>query len=271
VLANTLAGPWIDEFFSRSDVTIGETGNFISGSLGTILAVANSAGAVQTEYTYDPFGNTTATGAPNSNSLQYTARENDSVGLYDYRARYYNPDLQRFINEDPIAFLGGDLNLYAYVLNNPVRWRDPRGLYTEVIFWEPVNFWGSWFGHVSTNINGRNFSFGPRGWDTKYLNAAAYAIAQQQFRGGTGVVLNLTPEQEKQFAQCLINHKDPYTYTRNNCGTPIQSCLNSLGVGTGQNRILPSDFYSELLDTSIFGGLQSYSGPTLPLPLMVFP
>jgi RHS repeat-associated protein len=45
-----------------------------------------------------------------------------------YRARYYSPMLGRFISEDPIGFLGGDVNLYAYVRNNPTNLIDPSGL-----------------------------------------------------------------------------------------------------------------------------------------------
>jgi len=37
-----------------------------------------------------------------------------------YRARYYHPGFQRLIAEDPIGFEGGDVNLYAYVRNNPL-------------------------------------------------------------------------------------------------------------------------------------------------------
>jgi hypothetical protein len=44
-----------------------------------------------------------------------------------YRARWYAPQLGRFISEDPIGFNGGDVNLYAYVLNNPANFRDPTG------------------------------------------------------------------------------------------------------------------------------------------------
>src|SRR5213593_4691659 len=44
-----------------------------------------------------------------------------------YRARYYHPGLQRFISEDPIGFEGGDVNVYAYVHNSPVQYRDPSG------------------------------------------------------------------------------------------------------------------------------------------------
>ncbi|MBE7501414.1 MAG: RHS repeat-associated core domain-containing protein [Verrucomicrobiales bacterium] len=51
-----------------------------------------------------------------------------NTGLYDNRARYYDPDLGRFISEDPIGFAGGDPNLYGYVNNNPLNGTDPLGL-----------------------------------------------------------------------------------------------------------------------------------------------
>ena len=57
------------------------------------------------------------------NRYAYTGRELEpETGLYYYRARYYDPELGRFLNEDPIGFEGGDVNLYRYVFNNPVRW-----------------------------------------------------------------------------------------------------------------------------------------------------
>src|SRR5881296_3857882 len=77
---------------------------------------------------YEPFGKTTATGATSSSTFQYTGRENDGTGLYYYRARYYNPTLQRFISEDPIGFGGGSPNLYSYVSNSPTNGSDPSGL-----------------------------------------------------------------------------------------------------------------------------------------------
>jgi RHS repeat-associated protein len=50
-------------------------------------------------------------------------------GLLYMRARYYDPEIGRFISKDPIGFAGGDLNLYAYVQNNPVSRIDPLGLW----------------------------------------------------------------------------------------------------------------------------------------------
>jgi len=127
ILANILPGVGIDEFLTRTDVVAGITSNFLTDALGSPVAVTDNAGAVQTEYTYEPFGKTTPGGASNSSSYQYTGRENDGTGLYYYRARYYQSELKRFISEDPIEFAGGDVNLYAYVLNSPVNFTDPSG------------------------------------------------------------------------------------------------------------------------------------------------
>jgi RHS repeat-associated protein len=124
----------IDEYFSRTDVGAANTSHFLPDATGSALALADSAGIIQTEYTYDPFGNTTATGVANTNAYQYTARENDGTGLYYYRARYYYPSLQRFTGEDPILHARNanfpyleqsmlkrpqELNAYGYVANNP--------------------------------------------------------------------------------------------------------------------------------------------------------
>jgi RHS repeat-associated protein len=128
VLANILTGLGIDEFLTRTDVAAGTTSHLLPDALGSALALADFAGTVQTEYTYEPFGRTTVTGASNTNPFQYTGRENDGTGLYHYRTRYFHPQLQRFISEDPIEFEGGDINLYAYVLNAPLLYVDPFGL-----------------------------------------------------------------------------------------------------------------------------------------------
>jgi RHS repeat-associated protein len=123
--ANLLAGLGMDEFFSRTDSAGAR--HFLTVTSGSTLALTDSTGAIQTSYTYEPFGNTVSSGSPSTNSFQYTGRENDATGLYYYRARYYSPKLQRFISEDPIGFLGG-FNLYAYTAEDPISNRDPLGL-----------------------------------------------------------------------------------------------------------------------------------------------
>jgi RHS repeat-associated protein len=111
------------------------TREFLTDALGSTVALADSAGVPQTSYTYEPFGAATNNGAPSSNAFKYTGREDDGTGLYYYRARYYNPRLQRFVSEDPIGFAGGGINLYAHAFRNPGRYIDPTGLETVVIYY----------------------------------------------------------------------------------------------------------------------------------------
>ncbi len=136
ILANILPGLSNDEFLNRTDVVAGTTSNFLTDALGSPVAVTDNVGAMQTEYTYEAFGNTTSTGPSTSSSYQYTGRENDGTGLFYYRARYYHPALQRFVSEDPIEFTGGDVNLYGYVGNDPVNAADSVGLYSG--FYSPL-------------------------------------------------------------------------------------------------------------------------------------
>jgi RHS repeat-associated protein len=123
--ANLLSGG-LDEIFQRTDSAGARS--FLTDALGSTLALTDASAAVQTSYTFDPFGNTTSTGAASTNSFQYTGRELDGTGLYFYRARYYNPAIGRFISEDPIEFEAGSPNFYAYVGNDPIDGIDPFGL-----------------------------------------------------------------------------------------------------------------------------------------------
>ena len=116
----------IDEVFTRTDSAGAR--HFLDDALGSTLALTDSTGTIQTQYTYEPFGNTTGAGQASSSAYQYTGRENDGTGLYFVRARYYNPILGRFISEDPIGIEDGKAK-YVYALNDPLRYADPAGLW----------------------------------------------------------------------------------------------------------------------------------------------
>jgi len=126
VTANLLTGLNIDEYFSRTDVS-GQM-SFITDMLGSTLGLTDLSGTLNTQYSYDSFGNVSSSGAQSSNSYQYTGRDNDGNGLDYNRARYYKASLQRFISPDPMDFSGGDENLYSYVLNSPLNFLDLLGL-----------------------------------------------------------------------------------------------------------------------------------------------
>jgi RHS repeat-associated protein len=116
----------LDEPLTR--ITGSTVRHYLKDALGSVMALADDTGATKTTYVYDAFGNVTASGETSDNPFQYTGRENDGTGLYYYRARYYSPEMQRFISEDPIRLKGG-INFYSYTRNNPVNWRDPLGLF----------------------------------------------------------------------------------------------------------------------------------------------
>lgn len=79
-------------------------------------------------YTHDSFGEQTASNGSLTNPFRYTSREFDSeTGLYYYRARYYDPNTGRFLNEDPSRFAAG-VDFYVYVDNNSTNLFDPSGL-----------------------------------------------------------------------------------------------------------------------------------------------
>jgi RHS repeat-associated protein len=108
------------------------TSYYHADGLGSITSLSNSSGSIAQTYTFDSFGNQTASSGSLTNSFRYTAREFDSeTSLYYYRARYYDPNVGRFISEDKrsMGSLKEFLNLYLYVLGNPVNFADPLGLF----------------------------------------------------------------------------------------------------------------------------------------------
>jgi RHS repeat-associated protein len=121
--ANLLNGG-TDEVFSRTTTS---ANSFLSDRAGSSSVLTDALGDIATQYTYEPYGNTTASGTASTNSFQYTGRENDGSGLYFYRARYYNPVIGRFISQDPLGSFSG-LSRYSYAGDDPIDYSDSSGL-----------------------------------------------------------------------------------------------------------------------------------------------
>jgi len=97
---------------------------------GSVTLLFDLNQQVQARYLYDPYGNLLAkSGAmADANRYRFSGKEFDPrTGLYYFGYRFYEPNFQRWLNQDPIGERGG-LNLYAYVGNNPVNYIDPLGL-----------------------------------------------------------------------------------------------------------------------------------------------
>jgi len=141
---------------------------------GSVTSLTDYWGNRVEKYTYDAFGQPTIsnwdgknerTASPYGNRFMFTGREYlATLGLYDYRNRFYHPGLGRFLQPDPIGFAAGDANLFRYCGGDPVNFVDPSGLDVEVsqtgpgnyVFNFPTNFVGN--GSVFTQSVQGSFS-----------------------------------------------------------------------------------------------------------------
>ena len=95
--------------------------------LNTTL-ISDENASIKNHYQYDAFGAGLEAIEALPNRICYTGQQYDEqTGQYYLRARYYNPVLGLFMQDD--VYQGDGLNLYAYCANNPVIYYDPSGFY----------------------------------------------------------------------------------------------------------------------------------------------
>ena len=115
----------VDNHLRQTSATTGVS-YFLTDHLGSTAAFADISGNAAEQLAYDSFGNSVGSARTR---YGFTGRERDpDSGLLFYRARFYDPQLGRFISEDPIGLAGG-VNGYSYTSNSPARRKDPSGLY----------------------------------------------------------------------------------------------------------------------------------------------
>ncbi|WP_338525219.1 RHS repeat-associated core domain-containing protein [Pseudomonas batumici] len=253
VQANLLTGG-VDEVFSRTEAG-GSTYSYLVDALGSTQALTDSTGASTTQYTYDPYGQTSSSGSASANSQQYTGRENDGTGLYYYRARYYSPGFGRFISGDPIGLAGG-INTYAYANGNPIRYTDSRGLdvyvgntsqvaglHQKIIVDTPNGQYGQSYG-----MNSRT--------DPQQGMFEAANVAPAPGQAGSGIVypdsdpttqiqktLHTTPEEDAVIVQYLKNqlgNTGPYNVVTNSCRTYSNAQFDAITQLVNKMRGTPS-------------------------------
>jgi RHS repeat-associated protein len=118
--------------------TAGEVQRIYSDSLGSAVAMTGPPDVtpIVSSQRYYPYGATRGPDAVDT-PYQYTGQRHEAdLGLYYYRARWYDPSLGRFIQPDTIVPEPGNPqahNRYTYVYNNPFRYADPSGNNPEAI------------------------------------------------------------------------------------------------------------------------------------------
>jgi RHS repeat-associated protein len=129
-------GPGADEILLRHEAKMGYI-RYHSDPNGNVKFLLDNDGAVVEKYTYDVFGRPKIMGAGGeeraschyNNRFLFQGREYiDEIGVYDYRNRFYHPELGRFLQVDPTGFDAGDMNLFRYCGDDPIDGSDPTGL-----------------------------------------------------------------------------------------------------------------------------------------------
>ena len=116
---------------------------------GSTVALTDDTGNVTDRFQYAPYGELVYRTGTTITPFQFNGRYGvitDDNGLYYMRARYYNPEIKRFVNQD--VKVGGisqgqSLNRYAYANGNPVSYLDPFGLSRDE---------DNWFDNLSDGI-----------------------------------------------------------------------------------------------------------------------
>ena len=104
---------------------------------GSTIAITDASGTVTDTFAYDTYGKQISRTGTGEVIFGYNGRDGvvtDANGLVYMRARYYSPDMRRFINADIVAGAISNavtLNRFAYANGNPVSFVDPFGLCAE--------------------------------------------------------------------------------------------------------------------------------------------
>jgi RHS repeat-associated protein len=132
----------IDNLLAMTVYGTSETNTFypIKDHLGSVQALVNAQGQIVESYRYDAYGNTTIlssilsplTASHFGSRYMFQGREYSTSGLYNFRARWYDPKTGCWLSNDPIGISGG-LNLYEFCGNNPVNFRDPTGEFYQYL------------------------------------------------------------------------------------------------------------------------------------------
>jgi len=124
-------------FVGSARIALRENGTItwlLSDHLGSTSGTVSAVGVLVSTMKYTAFGETRGTGSSTTDYRYTGQREEEEIGLYFYKARFYDAALSRFVQADTIVLEPGESqnwDRYSYVRSNPMNFTDPTGMYYE--------------------------------------------------------------------------------------------------------------------------------------------
>ena len=226
--------------------------------LGSIREMTNTSGTVLARYDYDPWGRSTTVIGTNKPDFNFTGLYQHAKSGLDMAAyRFYDPDLGRWLNRDPIGEAGG-LNLYGYVENDPINLWDPLGL--DAIVLNDMNGAGRQ-GHsavlVGNNQTGWSYyskdGYGGGRYGDGNSRLATYPTFEQFYNSADAARYNravyIPTSLDQDLAMTTFgdrNYRDSYGFFRNNCSDLVNGVLGAgdiPGAGSVLGTTRPNSQY----------------------------
>ncbi|MFH1441355.1 MAG: RHS repeat-associated core domain-containing protein, partial [Candidatus Omnitrophota bacterium] len=157
----------------------GNTYYYHSDHLGSSNIITDANGNLVQHCEYTPYGSIAVNEGIDIAKHKFTGKELDNTGLYYYSARYYDPEIGRFITPDTIVqalYDSQSLNRYAYCRNNPINYIDPTGHK-----WS----WGNFFKAVGIAIVGIALTMVSGGALTPFIGSYWAGVTTGAFAGAT--------------------------------------------------------------------------------------
>ena len=171
---------------------------------GDVVNLTDKDGKVTKRYRYDAFGVEKNIDENDANAFRYCGEYYDKETATVYlRARYYDPDIGRFMSRDSVTGKNEDplsLNLYTYCANNPVYYSDPSG-----------HFFGGSIA-LSTALNIAKVAVG--------VMAVSYVLNQPQVQEDLSTMINKASYAVEEFAE--------------NTTSLLASAISTIGCGIAE-------------------------------------
>ncbi|MDG4551040.1 MAG: RHS repeat-associated core domain-containing protein [Candidatus Contendobacter sp.] len=240
----------------------GQSYRLIKDHLGGPRLVLDAAsGTIVQRLDYDVWGRVILDTNPGFQPFGFVGGLYDKdTGLVRFGARDYDPETGRWTAKDPILFAGGDANLYGYVQNDPVNWRDPTGLDSYIggsssglagHVWTAVDIPG---GVMKLDYQANNYN-GPGGNSMSDLLSTLSTEGKAELsysetiegaaRGDEFYRINQSPEEDLNILRKMVEiriNPPQYSVIYNNCGDVSFDVNNLTPV---PNTVTPRSFLNQ--------------------------